>query len=38
MTVPTAASAPVVDPFAALGDPNRRAIVELLGAGGRRPA
>ena len=23
------------DPFAALGDPNRRAIVELLGAGGR---
>ena len=25
----------VVDPFEALGDPNRRAIVELLGAGGR---
>jgi len=23
------------DPFAALGDPNRRAIVELLGGGGR---
>lgn len=23
------------DPFEALGDPNRRAIVELLGAGGR---
>jgi DNA-binding transcriptional ArsR family regulator len=28
-------SAPVGDPFEALGDPNRRAIVELLGAGGR---
>jgi DNA-binding transcriptional ArsR family regulator len=27
--------APVGDPFEALGDPNRRAIVELLGAGGR---
>ena len=29
------ASAPVGDPFEALGDPNRRAIVELLGSGGR---
>jgi DNA-binding transcriptional ArsR family regulator len=29
------ASAPAGDPFEALGDPNRRAIVELLGAGGR---
>ena len=28
-------SSPAPDPFAALGDPNRRAIVELL-AGGRR--
>ena len=28
-------SAPAGDPFEALGDPNRRAIVELLGAGGR---
>jgi DNA-binding transcriptional ArsR family regulator len=27
--------APAGDPFGALGDPNRRAIVELLGAGGR---
>lgn len=26
---------PIGDPFDALGDPNRRAIVELLGAGGR---
>src|SRR5580692_7057637 len=26
---------PIGDPFEALGDPNRRAIVELLGAGGR---
>jgi DNA-binding transcriptional ArsR family regulator len=26
--------APVGDPFDALGDPNRRAIVELLGSGG----
>ena len=26
---------PAGDPFEALGDPNRRAIVELLGAGGR---
>jgi DNA-binding transcriptional ArsR family regulator len=26
---------PAVDPFAALGDPHRRAIVELLGGGGR---
>ena len=30
---PTAA--PTGDPFEALGDPNRRAIVELLGSGGR---
>ena len=30
-----AAAAPAGDPFEALGDPNRRAIVELLG-GGRR--
>jgi DNA-binding transcriptional ArsR family regulator len=29
------AVAPLGDPFEALGDPNRRAIVELLGAGGR---
>jgi DNA-binding transcriptional ArsR family regulator len=29
-----AARAPVGDPFEALGDPNRRAIVELLAAGG----
>ena len=28
-------SAPAGDPFEALGDPNRRAIVELLGSGGR---
>jgi DNA-binding transcriptional ArsR family regulator len=28
-----AGSAPVPDPFAALGDPNRRAIVELLAGG-----
>jgi DNA-binding transcriptional ArsR family regulator len=27
--------APSGDPFEALGDPNRRAIVELLGSGGR---
>jgi DNA-binding transcriptional ArsR family regulator len=27
--------APMVNPFEALGDPNRRAIVELLGAGDR---
>ena len=27
-------SVPVGDPFEALGDPNRRAIVELLGSGG----
>jgi DNA-binding transcriptional ArsR family regulator len=26
---------PAGDPFEALGDPNRRAIVELLGSGGR---
>ena len=30
-----AAELPVGDPFDALGDPNRRAIVELLGAGER---
>ena len=30
-----AQNAPAGDPFGALGDPNRRAIVELLGAGGR---
>ena len=29
------ASQPAGDPFDALGDPNRRAIVELLGSGGR---
>jgi DNA-binding transcriptional ArsR family regulator len=29
------ASAPAGDPFEALGDPNRRTIVELLGAGAR---
>jgi DNA-binding transcriptional ArsR family regulator len=29
------ASEPAGDPFEALGDPNRRAIVELLGSGGR---
>jgi DNA-binding transcriptional ArsR family regulator len=29
------ATSPAGDPFDALGDPNRRAIVELLGAGGR---
>jgi DNA-binding transcriptional ArsR family regulator len=29
------ATAPQGDPFEALGDPNRRAIVELLGGGGR---
>jgi DNA-binding transcriptional ArsR family regulator len=29
------ARAPAGDPFEALGDPNRRRIVELLGAGGR---
>ena len=28
-------AAPAGDPFEALGDPNRRAIVELLGTGGR---
>ena len=31
----TMAGAPAGDPFEALGDPNRRAIVELLGSGGR---
>ena len=30
-----AANAPVGDPFGALGDPNRRAIVELLSVEGR---
>ena len=30
-----ASSSPAGDPFEALGDPNRRAIVELLGSGGR---
>jgi DNA-binding transcriptional ArsR family regulator len=30
-----AAAAPLGDPFDALGDSNRRAIVELLGSGGR---
>ena len=29
------ATAPAGDPFEALGDPNRRAIVELLATGGR---
>ena len=29
------AAAPAGDPFDALGDPNRRAIVEVLGAGAR---
>jgi len=29
------ASAPAGDPFEALGDPNRRAIVEMLGSRGR---
>ncbi|HEV8490605.1 MAG TPA: metalloregulator ArsR/SmtB family transcription factor [Candidatus Limnocylindrales bacterium] len=29
------ATDPAGDPFEALGDPNRRRIVELLGAGGR---
>ena len=31
----TAPRTPSGDPFEALGDPNRRAIVELLGEGGR---
>jgi DNA-binding transcriptional ArsR family regulator len=35
MATPRAAAAPRGDPFEALGDPNRRAIVELLGSGGR---
>ena len=30
-----AGATPTRDPFDALGDPNRRAIVELLGSGGR---
>jgi len=33
--VTVAAAGPVGDPFDALGDPHRRRIVELLGAGGR---
>jgi len=34
--MPSARSAAAgIDPFEALGDPNRRAIVELLGSGGR---
>jgi DNA-binding transcriptional ArsR family regulator len=33
--VPAALPDGVGDPFDALGDPNRRAIVELLGSGGR---
>jgi DNA-binding transcriptional ArsR family regulator len=32
---PAPVRAPAGDPFEALGDPNRRAIVELLGHGGR---
>ena len=32
---PHSPAAPVGDPFEALADPNRRAIVELLGGGGR---
>jgi DNA-binding transcriptional ArsR family regulator len=33
--VPGASAGRAGDPFDALGDPNRRAIVELLGSGGR---
>jgi DNA-binding transcriptional ArsR family regulator len=33
--MPSAAKKPAGDPFDALGDPNRRAIVELLRGGGR---
>ena len=33
--MPAAARRPAGDPFDALGDPNRRAIVELLRSGGR---
>jgi DNA-binding transcriptional ArsR family regulator len=33
--VTSRATAPLGDPFEALGDPNRRAIVELLGGGDR---
>ena len=33
--MPSPISAEAGDPFDALGDPNRRAIVELLGSGGR---
>jgi DNA-binding transcriptional ArsR family regulator len=35
MGAPRGAAASAGDPFEALGDPNRRAIVELLGGGGR---
>ncbi len=35
MAGPIAAPGPAGDPFDALGDPNRRAIVELLGSGSR---
>ena len=35
MGPPSGAAASSGDPFEALGDPNRRAIVELLGGGGR---
>jgi DNA-binding transcriptional ArsR family regulator len=34
-TTPATARSAARDPFEALGDPNRRAIVELLGGGGR---
>ena len=33
--MPAPEGSPAGDPFDALGDPNRRAIVELLGSGGR---
>ena len=33
--MPAPGGSPAGDPFDALGDPNRRAIVELLGSGGR---
>ena len=35
MSVPAAPGSPAGDPFEALGDPNRRAILALLGGGGR---
>jgi DNA-binding transcriptional ArsR family regulator len=35
VTTPATSNGPVGDPFEALGDPNRRRIVELLGAAGR---